>query len=345
MLFATWVNLHGSFVCGWAVLGSYLLGRMIEVGWKSRRLSAVLADRDVRRRLVLVELAVLATLMNPYGADLLIYTARFSQHSNLRQVMEWAPMTIPGVGGLEFALSWVLLLVVLRHSRARVRAHHVFLLAVFAALAVSSIRMMSWYAPIVVVVLMPHLRDLSQRFARFANRTAAGERRTGRKWHYSLACVLMVWITFSFSSLSRPLLGGPVRTEAQLYANQTPRGATRHLRDNPPPGPIFNPQWWGDWLGWDGPPGLQVFVTTNIHLVPSHVWNDYLLISNAEPGWEKALQRYRISTVVVDRQNQPLLAEVLRAAEGWSLRYDDESALIYSREATPHDHNGTVHGT
>ena len=150
--------------------------------------------------------------------------------------------------------------------------------------------------------------------------------------------MLVLWISFSFSSLRRPVLGGPARTEAQLYTQQTPKGVSRYLRENPPDGQIFNPQWWGDWLVWDGPSGLQPFVTTNLHLVPRRVWRDYLAIANAQPGWERALDRYATTFVVVDRSSQPLLARAIRSADGWVLRYEDEQGQVYARAESSHEH-------
>lgn len=337
-LFILWANLHGSFFCGLALLGAFTLGRALEVGWQSRSLRAVLLDRPARRLLLLSELALLATLINPYGLDLLIYSLVFVGNANLRDVLEWTPLVILGVGGREFALSLVLLLVVWRHSRRTIRPREVILLAIFATAAVTQIRMLSWYAPIFALVVVPHLGDIVQRLWPFredhkispaTSQPAPGVASTA--WRYSLCCVLILWISFALSGLSQPILGGAPREPERLYGRYTPRGVTEFLRENPPQGQIWNPQWWGDWLAWDGPPGLQPFVTTMLHLTPREVWRGYMQIHNAQGGWGELLNRYRVTTIVVDKERQPLLAPALRQSDGWILRYEDDLALVFER--------------
>ncbi len=363
LLMALWANLHGSFVCGLVVLACFLIGRTIEVFWRNRRLMAVLADREVHLWLGLCELGTLATLINPYGENLLFHTLWFSANDNLRDVLEWQSLTFLNVGGREFALSWVLLLVVLRHSRRRVPVAHAMLLGVFSIAAVFGVRMISWYAPIFAFVLVPHLADLASRFvkrtatqrdnttlestpaafqrdfatpisvrsSRGAGREVSAKAAAAVSWKPTLTAILLVWTTFALSGLSRPLLGGDARSEGQLLGNSTPLALTEYLQAHPPRGQVFNPQWWGDWLATRGPVDFQPFMTTNIHLAPRNVWQDYQTIAFVEPGWQRSLDRYRVNTMIIDKQEQTMLASVMRQTDDWSLRYEDDQALVFVR--------------
>lgn len=332
-LFVLWANLHGSFVCGLALLAIYFLGEAIRVFAATRSLRAVFMNGDVRRLLVLTEIATVATLVNPYGLNLLIYTTGFMTNSNLRDVLEWTPLVLTGIGGWQFVLSWVVLLAVWRHSRRPVHPREVLLLAFFGAAAVWQIRMLAWYAPIFALVTVPHLGEIAdRRWPRTA--AASGVPQLGTaKWTYTLCCLVLIWIAFVLSNLSQPILDGDSRTPEQLYSRYTPRGASAYLRENPPSGQIWNPQWWGDWLSWDGPEGLKPFVTTQLHLVPSEVWKNYIQIYNAQPGWVELLDRYRVTTVVLDKERQPILTPVLRQHKDWTIRYEDDLALILERKA------------
>jgi len=340
LLFVAWANLHGSFLCGLGVLACFALGRILEVGWQQRSLVAVLGDAGVQRWLLLGEIATAATLINPYGVDLLIDAATFSRNVNLQDIVEWFPMTFTGVAGREFVLAWVVLMVVLRHSRRRVPAAHALLWALFGVASVTHVRMIGWFAPVYVITVLPHVVGFARRWwpgkqieAGRAARTVQGsnELPPGRSWVYSLVCLLVVWICFAFSGVSQQLLGNTPRSDAQLYGDSTPLALSAYLRENPPSGQIFNPAAWGDWLVLAGPPGLKPFVTTNIHVTPAQVWRDYVRVEIARPGWENALDRYAVTTVVADKVNQPIFEAALRNSTGWVLAYEDVQAAVYVR--------------
>ncbi|MCA9070292.1 MAG: hypothetical protein KDA84_15265, partial [Planctomycetaceae bacterium] len=116
ILFLLWANLHGSFIVGFAVLGAYALGRGVEVFWQERRLLSVLSDPQFRRWVLLTELAVAVTLINPYGLDLLIHTFLFPSNSNLKDIFEWFSLDMVSVEGITVGCFWILMLVALRHS-------------------------------------------------------------------------------------------------------------------------------------------------------------------------------------------------------------------------------------
>lgn len=334
-LFALWANLHGSFIVGFAVLGSYAAGRAIEVLWETRSLSVLLRDLRFRRWVILGELAVLGTIANPYGADLLLNTVLFPSNPNLKDIMEWFPLEMVSLEGIPMGLSWVLLIVILRHSRARVSASDVLVLAVFALAVCLRVRMISWYATTLVVVLAPHFADIAARLE--ASDAAAAWRSRmepllRRSFRLTLCAGLLVWVTFAFSPISRPVLGGKPRTNDRLYSKDTPHGVTAWLREHPQPGMIANPQWWGDWIVWDGPPDVEVMMTTNaVHVAPARAWKDYLSISAGEPGLERKLNKYRVNTIIVCKALQPNLEKSVRSLAGWNVAYEDDVGVVAVR--------------
>ncbi len=347
VLFALWANLHGSFIVGFAVLGCYALGRAIEVAWQTRSVTAVLQDGVFRRWALLTELAVLGTLANPYGFDLLLNTLLFPSHPNLKDVVEWFPLEMVSLEGAPMAASWVLIVVLLRHSRVRVAASDVLLLAVFTLAVCLKVRMVAWYAPVVMVALTPHLADVMRRLADSA--ALAGMRRAAQplfvgSFRLTLIAPLFLWVTFAFSPISRPVLGGKPRPAERLYSSDTPLGVTQYLREHPPQGLVAGPQWWGDWLVWDGPQGIDVMMTTNsVHVVPPRVWRDYLAIAQAAPGLERRLNRYRANTIVVCKELQTQLEPTVRRLSGWDIVYEDDVGLVAVRNRTAHiDENLSV---
>ena len=116
-----------------------------------------------------------------------------------------------------------------------------------------------------------------------------------------------------------------------IVSKGTPLGVTKFLRENSPETMVWAPQWWGDWLVWDGPSGIQVYMTTNIHLAPSRVWKDYLIVARAHPSWERILDRYNVQTMVVHKELQEGLARAVRRSVNWQPVYEDDHGIILQR--------------
>ncbi|GAB4148722.1 MAG: hypothetical protein Tsb009_22710 [Planctomycetaceae bacterium] len=341
LIFLFWGNAHGSFPVGLVFLGCLLLGRIVEVGWTTRSPAKVLADATMRRWLFALELAVVGTLINPYGIDSLINAVTFSSNPNLRDIQEWAAMHTRSFEGLWILMSVIIMLFVFRHSRLCITPADVLLLSVFGIATIFNVRMAIWYAFVFGMVIIPHLHELLSRRWPVELPDPAREETDedlpggiwGRTYYHTLVCGLFFWCSFALSPISQPILGGDGRKPEQLYSDDTPLGVTNYLRENPPSGQIWNPQWWGDWLAWQGPENLKVFMTTmSIHATPPQVWRDYMMIASANGNWQRHLEKYRVTTLVIDKTRQTQLDRQARRMSGWSRAYEDEQALVLTRD-------------
>ena len=77
---------------------------------------------------------------------------------------------------------------------------------------------------------------------------------------------------------------------------------------------------------------MQLFSTTNIHLTPRTVWQDYGRIVSMQPNWEAALDRYRVQTIIIDRAQQAQFGRTLRMSADWMLAYEDPQAQVFRRK-------------
>lgn len=345
VLFVLWANLDSSFVCGLTVLACGVLGRLLEVAWQSRSFRALAADRLLRRWFVLTELAVAATLVNPYGIDLLLRGLWLPASGNLGSLSAWQPLIIAGTDGRAFAVSVILAFFAFRHSRRRVPASHVLLLAFFAGGAVLRLGWLAWYGPVFALTVLPHLADAAARLGSAPGegpgpirRAAAAMRRrlgflAGPSWHYSLLAVLLLWLVFAISPLGASLLRGTARTPPPRVSADTPLALTDYLRAHPPRGQLFNPLGWGDWLAREGPPGLRLFAASHVEQLPGRVWRDYLRIDGGEAAWPRILDRFRVETVILDRVLQREQARTLRYSGDWSSAYEDRQAVVFVRSS------------
>lgn len=341
LLFALWANLHGSFVFGLLLLSCLALGRAIDVAWHQRSWRAMLADGNARRRIWLLELAILASLANPYGFGLLDHTVAALLGNG--GPPSSPPIVLTEPGGAAFALSWLVVLVVLRHSRRRVPASDVLMLVAFSAAAAPMVSRLLWFGPVLAMALAPHLGTLRARWQgkRVTGRLRAlGEaaRRaqipTGASWHYTLLALLMAWVAFALSPTGGLVLGGTKRKPLQVYGQGTPQLLTAHLAANPPPTPVFNPAEWGDWIAWDGPAGLRPFATANVEALPRRVWLDYQSVARGEAGWERTLRRYGIRSIILDRQLHRGQTQTLRYSKDWALLHEDAESMVFHHAST-----------
>jgi hypothetical protein len=185
--------------------------------------------------------------------------------------------------------------------------------------------------------MVPQMADVWSRIFSKKKQPAAAmdpERQQFLRLAAALICLLFVWCGFALSTVSQPLLGGTPRSNDNLFSSDTPHGITKYLREHPPEGLVFAPQWWGDWISWDGPTGIQLFMTTNLHLTPRRVWRDYLTIGRGQAGWEQLLDKYNVQTLVVHNKLQTPLVRALRRSANWKKVYEDSLGMVLQRASS-----------
>ncbi|MCL4200855.1 MAG: hypothetical protein KJ000_00070 [Pirellulaceae bacterium] len=406
-LFLVWCNLHGSFAVGLALLACCTLGRSIQVLWQDGRLwtgagkeanhpvrdqlkrersdgsaaeqasifrrFTLLMDPPARRLWLGTGLATLAAFINPYGAQLLVYTATFSNNVNLRSIGEWSRLELFSVVGLQVAIGWALLAAAFWFARRWPSGTCVVLLIVFTLAVGRQTRMLNWFATVAVLVLLPQVaeglarrrkrKDSDSRSRIRENSELSDDRPDSEdqaqgtaqpasdastqsdqpatqpskpNFRYTLLTALVIWVSFILSPLGMALVANRTRPPAHLYDENTPLGVTMYLREHPPQGLIFSPQSWSEWFLWQGPPELHVFLTTNtVHVVPPRIFHQYLMLSEAHTDWERILREHDIRTVVIEKRYQPALALQLATDAGWQIQYEDHLGLVATRVSVP----------
>ena len=92
--FALWANLHGSFLMGLGLLGLLAMGRVFDVIWRTGRIRAALRDSEVRRLVLLTQIAAAAVLLNPYGIGIYGEVFAVVGNPNLEDLFEWLPLSL-----------------------------------------------------------------------------------------------------------------------------------------------------------------------------------------------------------------------------------------------------------
>ena len=275
-----WANLHGSFVLAPLVLG---------YAW----LDDVARGRPSRQTLTVLVVALLATLVNPFGPGVWAYAAGIGANPAITEhVSEWqrtTPFTAPGA--LFYASAVGTLLVMGRGSSA-LRWPDWLWIAAMLVIGVWTVRGLAWWpfgAAYVVAAVLPVV---------LASLGRAGAVRSRPRPSPAAAILAIVFGLAIVAALpwwrpSDPLTG---RKGLLTYA---PSGLAQALAAEVDPGArVFLPQTWASWFEWAAPaPGY--YLDSRFELFPADVWADYLRIAATGAAAQQALDRWAVDVVVL----------------------------------------------
>ena len=338
-----WANLHGSFVVGLLLLGGSCFGRFVDMCLRTGSLTLACRDQQLRKLILVTELAAIATLLNPYGLGMYAEVLAFAGYENLQNLVEWDPLTLRMWQGRAAALVALLLMCVYRNSPRRVSAVEVCWLLGFGGWALWTSRMLVWWTPVAAYYAAVHGNAVWKQSAAYRKWTGLGrtevqERRWARDYfHYASLWTVASLGVFAFTVTITPL-SVQLKTDQRLdldkmVSTRTPLAAVEQLNQmqQRPRGLVFNSYDWGDYLLWAGQ-DLKVFVASHAHLVPREVWRHYIAISTGESNSEELLARYGVNTMLVDKDRSQRLVSLMRRSADWKEAYSDELAVIFVRK-------------
>ncbi len=327
--FLLWTNLHGSFLIGFGLIGAFVVGRAVDLLWRTRSWRSLWHDRRIRRDFVLLELAGVASLVNPWGLGLHLEALSFASHPNLAAIVEWEPMTIRM---LQARLSLYVLAVVFlvhRFSPRRASATELLLLISLGMASMWVSRFIVWWGVVAAWSTALHASAVwnSQR----GTLPVAKRLEAGGKW--TVVAIGWLWIVFAVSPLGYQTIHGAQLDHRRQLGWHTPIDIADELEKRPPEGLVYSTLAWGDYLMWAGPAEMELFAASHAPVVPEEVWQDYLRISAGAGGWDHLLARYGVNTVVLAHGDRPELEAQLRNAQDeWGTDYEDYVGVIFKRK-------------
>jgi hypothetical protein len=339
-LTAVWVNLHGGFFVGIALLITYAIGAAVEELLREAKLCAWLRTR---KYLWTAVACVLASLVNPYGYHLHIHVARYLGTSfYLERISEFQSIDFHSFNAAYFETLLVLAIAAAGWHLLSARLVQVLLLLSWSHLALFSARNI----PIFAVVALPGIGSAMRKWLVWASSrqrqmwlkklaVAVAELETGlqiladrerkRRWHL-LPCVAVVALA--------ALLGHPGRLQvlrAEFDRNRFPADAATFLSRNTygPPTRLYASWQWGGYLIYRLWPSLKVFDDGRTDFYGPAFVEEGLLAWNADPEWRNILERYQVNTALLPVDSA--LASVLRERPEWKPIYQDHLAVIFAK--------------
>ena len=341
VLMLLWVNLHGGFLFGFALLGVYLVGGGIQYFTCRERREDI--RRWLKRLRLVTALSLLASFVNPYGYELHLHIYRYlSDRFLMNHVSEFLSPDFHGVAQQCFTVMLLVTIAALAGAR---RMHHparllVILLAAYGGLyasrnlPVSSMLLTLIVAPLVSdtvakagenAAMATWLRTLFSRLQRFGARMEKLELHFQGHFWLMLVFVLGLW-----ACRDGGRLGSVQLFNAYFDGKSFPVEAVDFIAEHEVREPIFCPDLWGGYLIYRLYPQTKVLVDDRHDLYGDQFFKDYLKVVLVQPDWSKVLDERHVDWVLVPKDSS--LGTILEQTAPWKLVHADDTAVLFHRE-------------
>ena len=305
-IMALWVNLHGSFILCFLLVGAALVG----------------GNGNRKRLLIVLGCMALASLLNPRGFGSWAYVLSLLTDPSSQQLgIEWHPPTIEVWQGALFFIWLLLFAPLVAFSSKRLSATRWLWFVGFGWMALSGVRYVIWFLAILAPTSAYLLEPLVGQHLAWA--TTKGVPTLNK----AIALMLLL--------LPLTLLPG-VREHwwpdaPPALAPNTPVEATAWLTAHPElPGPLWSDIAFSSYLTY-ALPEHPVWIDTRFELFPLEQWKRYIAIVEAAPNWQDLLAEEGIDLLMIDPRAQSRLYKALQHSPEWSNCYQDETAAIFTR--------------
>jgi hypothetical protein len=312
-LFLLWINLHGSWIYGMAVLFLTITAGLVEGEWSE--VASIRWSKSQLRQLLLVSAASLAALfVNPFGYKLVMYPFDFllRQQAVMHGSEYWLPVDFSTWNGkLALALIFAIVAAALFSPR-RWRLDEVLLLALALWSGLSHMRFLDFAAIIIVPILAPRLKLFPPY-----------EAEIDKPWLNATIIVVIVACIILLFPTEQTL-------QAQLE-QEYPKAALEFMQHQQISGRVFNSVEFGGYMEWNTP-ALKPFIDGRGDIfIHNGIFADYTKATMLQNP-QAVLDKYNIDYVLVER-SWPL-GYVLQHSPNWRLIYSDKVAVVLERTPT-----------
>ncbi len=340
MLF--WVNVHGAFLLGFALLAIYLAGTTVNL-WKEpgRRMESTAVLKHLAWT---TALCAAASFVNPFGYKLHIHIYQYlSDRYLMNRISEFASPNFHGAAQQCFAALLLIAIVVLASVGSKLHAARILvvLFAVFSGLYAT--RNLPSASLLLTLVLAPALSEAMARAAS-GDEVVGPVRRIcsrinsfgARMRDFELLLTGHVWLVVGFlvglwACAHGGRFGSTQLISAYFEPKRFPVEATAAIINLDIRDPIFSLDHWGGYLIYELYPQNRVFVDDRHDFYGDAYIQDYLEVVLVQPGWEKVLDDNHVDWVLMPRWSS--LANFLSLRPEWMVEHEDETAILFHRKS------------
>jgi hypothetical protein len=309
-IFAVWANLHIQFVYGLFLLGLLLGINVVQrlAGGLAARLDFISEPALPLKQLAAVfTLCLLATCIGPYSFHLYQVILEYSQAKLSYAVIIEHYVQLLLTAAAFFVVGW----------QKKIDPYKLALLLIASVVSFRTMRD-AWFICIVAAACIADcsFETLPETEAgRSASHTAA--EMTG------VAVVAIAFLLLIAQNTDFNLHG-----LYEVINGQFPVGAVNYLRQNPPPGPLYNNLDWGGFLTWYMP-DYPVAIDGRNDLYGDNLDRRFVDTQMGAKSWETDPYLNRAGVVLLER-NVPL-ANLLMSDPRFVLAYQDPIAVVFLR--------------
>lgn len=339
MLF--WVNLHGGWIFGLALLAIYVFSAVVEIWRASDAFLAVRISLRARKMAWSWVASALATFANPYGWSLHAHIYRYlTDRYLMNRIVEFGSPNFHYWPQRCFAFILVLALFALVSRRRSVPVSHLLVVMFAAYSGLYSSRNLPISSMLLVLVAGPVLWEAFAALPAQAaawqwtrNRVAALTEFSARMATQEMRFSGSLWpIVSVIVSLLLCLHGGRVGSRQLLHADFDPKAvpaaAVDFLSSQPRHDPVFSTDTWGGYLIYRLYPQRLVVVDDRHDLYGSARFRQILILMQGEPGWRDVLDNLHVHTVLLPAGST--LSSLLRQLPlDWRVTYEDKVAVVF----------------
>jgi hypothetical protein len=342
-LMLLWVNLHGGFVLGFALLGLYLLSAVVRY-YRSRdgEESRSLAQRSKTLGMVTVA-SLAASLINPYGYELHVHVYRYlTSRWLMNHIDEFLSPNFHGVAQQCFVAILLITIVALAaaHNKPSLSRVLVLLLATYSGLyAARSLPVSSLLFTLIVAPLwtqaLTDARENENLSLRLRAVVSRWQEFTGRVRNVELAFRGHLWpVAAVFLGVlvcaHQGRLGATQWMHAHFDPKNLPVQATDTIVERGIREPIFAPDSWGGYLIYRLYPENRIFVDDRHDFYGVDFLRDYLKAIRLTPDWDKFLNEKHVNWALLPAGSA--LANMLEETTQWNVVYRDGTAVLLERK-------------
>ena len=342
VLMVVWVNLHGGFVIGFALLAIYLVGGGIEY-FSHRERRREIADW-LKRLGIVTALAFAASFVNPYGYRLQMHIYGYlSDRFLMSQISEFRSPDFHGAAQQSFAVLLIITIVTLATTRQRLAPSRILLLLFTVYSGFYATRNLPTSSLLITLITAPMLSDTVAQGSKsltmaawlrrlFARTDAFGSRmRNLDKAFSGHVWIILVLALGLWAGMHQGGLGSTRLINAYFDENRFPVEATSYISNHHLNEPIFSLDYWGGYLIYRLYPETKVVIDDRHDFYGDQAIKDYLKIVLVQPTWEKELDEMGVNWILVPRWSS--LANMIRLTPNWVAVHEDETAALFHRQA------------
>jgi len=318
-----WGNLHAGFSIGFIFIGGVLAGEIANAILNPQGENSI-GWQGIRKLLIVTVVSVAVLVINPYGLQMLTVPFDTVSIGALRDaIQEWNSPNFQGRQTWPFLFMIFALIGTLGATTSkRLDITDYFLVIGTAFMAFLYGRNIAVFA-VVATPILTYYADAALNERGWIIRPVRRMTTTQIRINTALLTLILLGALANMVAVLAP---ASVDTAQRAFL---PVNVAEFIAEEQPERPMFNSYNWGGYLMF-ALPEYPVYVDGRTDLYRDEFLTRYLRTAVGGDNWREVLDEDEINTVVVESRSG--LANNLREEVGWTLIYEDDMAVVFSRD-------------